>query len=81
MIQFADEVRPRIVSKFLSDISRILLNLLKYFNDTVISTFRVPALPVLFIILDLNLNKSQSVLSPSSSSSLEYCNKPMFWNN
>ena len=55
MTQFADEVRSRIVSQFLSDISRILLNLLKYFNDTVISTFRVPALPVLFIILDLNL--------------------------
>ena len=33
-----------------------------YFNGTAISTFTVPALPVLTVNLDLNFNDSESII-------------------
>ena len=60
--QFADHVSCRI-SQFIKGISRILQNLLKYFNSTTISTFFIlPATGALPIILALNLNDSESVM-------------------
>ena len=56
MIQFADQVRVRLIS-------RAHQKLLKYFNGTVISTFTVPAAIVLFNNLDLDLNGSDSVIA------------------
>ena len=68
--QFADQVISRLISQVIRGISRVLRKLLKYFNGTAISTFISPALPVLFLNLDLNLNDSESVLSLSFGSSL-----------
>ena len=68
MTQFADQVRSRVISQFISAISRVRQKLIKYFNGTTISSFKVPVLPVLFISLDLDLNYSEFVvLSPGSS--------------
>ena len=68
MTHFADQVRLRVISQFISAISRVRPKLIKYFNGTTISSFKVPVLPVLFISLDLDLNYSEFVvLSPGSS--------------
>ena len=75
MIWFADQIRLSVISKFVSRISRIFKKFLKYFNDTVTSTFTGPPLPVLFISLDFYSNDSESVMSSSSGSSLPYFHK------
>ena len=48
--------------------------LLKYLKDTAISMFAIPALIVLSVTLDLNLNDLEFVISLSGSS-LQYCHK------
>ena len=50
------QVRIRLIWQLISDISRVLQKLLKYFNDTIISTSFVPILPVKPVILSLSLN-------------------------
>ena len=55
------------ILQFIKDISRFILNLSMYFNGTSVSTFTVPALPVLFVNYDLNLNGSEfNILSSGS---------------
>ena len=54
--------------------SGILQKLRKSFNGTAISTFTVPALPVLFVSLDVNMNDSDSFIL-SFGSSPQYCHK------
>ena len=61
MAQFSDQVRSRNIL-FISCISRVLRNLLKYFNGTTISTFATPFLLVLFVSLDLNINELVSLM-------------------
>ena len=50
------QVRIRLIWQLISDISRVLQKLLKYFNGTIISTSFVPILPVKPVILSLSLN-------------------------
>ena len=47
-----------LISKLIKCISRVLQNLLKYFNGTIISTFLVTSSPVEPVIFCLNLNKA-----------------------
>ena len=71
---FADYAKIRIVSQLISAISKILQELLKYFNSAIIFMFIVSALPALFAKLELNLNYSEPGILPFGSS-LEYCHK------
>ena len=52
-----DQVKMRLISQLIKDISRILQKLLKYFNGTIISTFSVLQSAVLPVIFCLNLNE------------------------
>ena len=72
--QFTDQVRSRVISQFISGISRVLHKLLKYFHGRAICTFTVPGLPVLFVSFDLNLNDSEFVIL-SFGSYLQCCHK------
>ena len=61
MMQFANSVSIRFSSE-LQDISRVLQKLLKYFNDTAISTsFVLPTTWVVPVIFALILNDVKSV--------------------
>ena len=63
MIQFADQVNIRLISQLICGIWGVFQNLIKYFNDTVISTVSVLLLPVWRVIFSLNLNTSVVLLS------------------
>ena len=53
----------RLISQLINGISRVLQNLLKYFNDTVILTYLVlPSVGVFPVISILYLNNSDSVI-------------------
>ena len=56
--QFVDQVRIRLISQLLNDISKVLQKLMKYFNGTIILIFFVPSFSVLPIIFVLNLNEA-----------------------
>ena len=58
--EFADQIRVKLTSQLIKDISKVLQKLPKYFNDTSISTFIELAALLLFKNLDLNLNYSDS---------------------
>ena len=63
MIQLVDKVNMRFISQLIRDISRVFHKLLKYFNDTAISTFMVlPMRRFLPVIFAFNLNQSGSVM-------------------
>ena len=53
-----DQVRIRLISQLINDISRVLQKLLKYFNGTLILTFFVPWSFILRAIFVLNLNEA-----------------------
>ena len=59
MMQFANQLRSRVISQFISAILRVLQKLIKYFNSTTIFSFKVPVLPVSFGNLELELNDSR----------------------
>ena len=54
----SDQVKKRLISQLIKSISRVLQKLLKYFNDTIISTFFVTLSPVTPVIFCLNLTKA-----------------------
>ena len=59
--QSLDQIEIRLASQLINDISGVLQKLLKYFNDTVISTsFVSPLLGVLLVIFTFDLNDSES---------------------
>ena len=71
-------------SQLIKGISRVFKNLLKYFNETIISTFALPSSLVLPVIFVLKLNEpvalapSKSTILPAlfkASISLQYCHK------
>ena len=67
--QSSDQVKMILISQLISGISRVLQKLLKYFNDTPISTsFLLPAAGVFPVILILNLNDSDCVILSFESS-------------
>ena len=68
MTQFADPVNIQSMSQLISDNSKVFQKLLKYFNDTYISTFPVLPLLVLLVNLYLNLNDSDFVMLSLGSS-------------
>ena len=71
MTRFSYQFKSRVTSQFIGLISRVLQKLLKPFNGKTLFTFVIPALSVLSIILDLNLNALEFVVL-SSGSSLQY---------
>ena len=73
--QSSNQVRSRLISQLIKGISRVFQKWIKYFNLKVISKFPVPSLSTLFANVDLNLNDLKSVISLSSGSFLQYCNK------
>ena len=68
--QFDDLVNIRLISQLIDSISRVIQKLLKYFNDTAVSTsFVLPSagvFPVFILILDLNNLESVHLLCGSS---------------
>ena len=72
MTQFSDQSKSRVTSQFINAISTVLQKLLQYFHGTIIFMFAMPALLVLSVILDLNLNDLEFVISSSCGSSLQY---------
>ena len=59
--QVDDQVKMRLTSKLINDISRVLQNFLKCFNDTIILTlFVLPSAGVFAVIFVLDLNHSES---------------------
>ena len=82
---FSDQVKVRLFSQLIKDISRVLQKWVKYFNRTVISTlFILPLLPVSPVIFALKLNESvalalfNSTILPASFTdgiSLQYYHK------
>ena len=63
IMQFPDQVRIKLISNLIKDISRVLPKLLKYFNGTPISTSSVlTSTGVLPVIFALNLNDSESTM-------------------
>ena len=75
IMQFADQVRIKLISHLIKGISRVLQKLLKYLNGTAISTSSVlTSTGVLPVIFALNLNDSESAMV-AFGSSLQYCHK------
>ena len=72
MAQFSDQSRSKVTSKFINGISRVLQKLLQYFSGKTIFTFAIPALLLLSVILDLNLNDLESVMLSSGLSLQHY---------
>ena len=62
MTQFFDHFKSRVALQFINGISRVLQTVVNYFNGTIILTFAKPALLVLFVIFDLNLNDLEYVM-------------------
>ena len=56
MTQFADQARKRPISQLISDISRVLQKVFKYFNGATISTSLLPEELVLPMNSSLTLN-------------------------
>ena len=52
-----DQVKMRLISQLIKDISRVLQKLLKYCNDTIISISFAPPAAVLPLICCLNINE------------------------
>ena len=71
MTQFSDQVNIKLISQLFSSILRVFQKLLKFFHGTAISTFKVPASPVLYVNIDLNFDKSEPIML-SLGSSLKY---------
>ena len=65
-----EQVRIRLISQLINGISRVFQKLLKYFNDTIVSTSFVPSSPVLPVIFSLNLNEALLLLSAGKSTLL-----------
>ena len=61
MTQFAVQIRSRVSLPFISEISKVLQTLLKYFNGKAISRFAILALLELSESSDLNLNDLEAV--------------------
>ena len=75
IMQFAGQVRIKLISHLIKGISRVLQKLLKYLNGTAISTSSVlTSTGVLPVIFALNLNDSESTMV-ATGSSLQYCHK------
>ena len=62
MIEFADQVKLKVILQLIEIILWVLQKLLRYINRTVISMFTVPILSVSFACLDLNLNDFESTI-------------------
>ena len=73
--QFADQVRMRLISQLINDISRVLQKLLKYFNGTTISTSFVPSAPVSPAVFCCNAKEvpRNSLITPLSFKCGSYC--------
>ena len=56
--QFIDQIRMRLISQLINDISTVLQKLLKYFGGTFILTIVVPRFSVLSIVFSLTSNKA-----------------------
>ena len=54
----SDQVNMRLILQLIKGILRVLQKVLKYFNETIISTFSVPPATVLPVIFCLNLMKA-----------------------
>ena len=52
------QVKTRLISQLIKEISRVLQKFLNYFNSTIISTFFVLPATVIPVIFCLNLNES-----------------------
>ena len=62
MTQVNDKVKTELILQLIGGISRVPQKLLKYFNDTAISTsFVLSSLGVFFLIFTRDLNDSESV--------------------
>ena len=73
--QSLDQVKIRLTSQLINDVSRVLKNWLKYFNGTIISTsFLFPSAGVFLVIFTLDLNDSEFA-KLSLGSSFQYCHK------
>ena len=62
MTQLDDQVRIRLISQLIKDISGVLQKSLRYFNGTAISAFTIPQLLASAKNLALNLNELESVM-------------------
>ena len=62
MIEFADQVKLKVILQLIEIILRVVQKLLRYINRTVISMFTVPISSVSFAYLDLNLNDFESTI-------------------
>ena len=62
MTQLVDQVKLRLISQLISNISRVFQRLLRYFNGPAISTFKIPASLVLLNNLYLNLKDLESII-------------------
>ena len=62
-----DQVRIRLISQLINGASRVLQQLFKYFNGTIILTFFVPSYPILPAIFVLYLNEALLILSTGKS--------------
>ena len=81
--RFDFQVKIRLTSQLFEGISRILQKLLKYFNETIISTLSIlsllSVLPVTFAlklngsVVSAPLNSEKSPLSFTARKSLQYC--------
>ena len=76
MTLFSGQVRIRLTSQLIKDISRVLQKLFKCFNDTSIFIFKIHALLVLSNNLDFNLNDSESAIGFSGTSLQNYYKVP-----
>ena len=54
--QFSDQFRSNLISQLIKGISRVLPELLQYFNGTIVPTLFVPLLPVLPVNFTLRIN-------------------------
>ena len=54
---FLDQFKSRLILQWIKVTSRVIQNLLRYFNSTIISTSFVPLPPVLPVIFCLVLNE------------------------
>ena len=61
--QFADQVKIIFIAQFINDISKVLQNLLRYFNGTIISTSFVPSLTVCPVTFCSKLNQALLMLA------------------
>ena len=82
-MQLLDQFRSRLISQLIKDILRVLQNLLRFFNYTIISTTFAPLSPVLPVISSFILNESViplasvksviALLAFKAGSPLQYC--------